>query len=175
MGKLELNSKNKMKKEEKILDQLLLFMKAKISREGVKLDQATFDFRASKTKDNPSNEIICDGESLAAFKRTVKSKNHNLIVDALNIAITEGYIKDRINEKYRMILLTEKGSARAKSFKVNEKMIWKKGGHYFMDKICIPLVVAIAITLITNHLNQQSIDKEIESLKKEIKWIKEQQ
>lgn len=165
-----------MKKEEIILDQLLLFMKTEVSKKGILLNQITFNFKPSETIQyfNAPNEIISDGEDLIAFKKTIKSKHHNLIVDALNIAVAEEFVKNRTNNKYHMMFLTEKGFARAKSFEVDKKIVWKKRWHYFMDKICVPLFVAIVITIVTNHLNQKNIDKEIESLKKEIIWIKEQ-
>lgn len=166
-----------MTQEEKVLDRVLVFMKDKISEKGMQLNQVMFNFKPSETLHsfNAPNEIIPDGVNLIELKKTINSKDHDFIVGALNRAITEGFIRDRSCQKYTMMLLNELGLARAKSVEANEHMKWRKRLDYFSDKILVPLAVAIAVTLITNYLSQKDTNAEINSLRKEIEWIKQQQ
>lgn len=165
-----------MSNEEKVLDKLLIFMKDEISKQGKQLDHLMFNFKPSSTLHyfHTPTTTFPDGDDLIEFKKILHPKKHNLILAALNKAITEGLIKDRLNEKYVAMRLTEQGLARAKSSEANEKMKWKIRTDYFFDKVCVPLIVAIAVTLIANYLSQKDTNEEIKSLKKEIEWIKEQ-
>lgn len=165
-----------MSNEEKVLDQLLIFMKDEISKQGVPVDHLMFNFKPSSTPHyfNAPAETFPDGDELIEFKKILNPKDHKLILSALNRAITEGFIKDGTNNKHATMSLTERGLARAKSFEANEKMKWKIRTDYFFDKIFVPLAVATAVTLIANYLSQKDTNAEIKSLKKEIEWIKEQ-
>lgn len=162
-----------MKKEERVLEQILVFMKNEVSEKGEQLNSIYFNFKPSEVVRYFSNagdesEIIADGEDLISLKKIVKIKNYKLIIPALNLAISEGFIKGGTNHKYGRMFLSEKGFARAKSFEVNENHVWKRRCDYFLDKVFVPLIVVIITSLITSYINQKSIGAEIKILKKEI-------
>ncbi len=163
-----------MKKEE-ILDQILVFMKNEISEKGDKPHNIYFNFKPSEVirYSGGKSKVIPDGENLLNLKKIVKTEHHELIILALNLAISEGFIKD-IHQKYECMTLTGSGFARAKSFEANENGVWKRRCGYFLDKIFVPLIVSVVTALITSHLSQKNTEAEIKILKKEIEWIKEQ-
>lgn len=163
-------------KEEKILDQILVFMKNEVSKEGAQLHGISFNFKPSEVIRyiGGASKTTTDGEDLISLKKILKTKHHKLIASALNLAISEEFVKGGTNQKYGHMLLTEKGFARAKSFEANENNAWRRRCDYFLDKILVPLVVSIVTVIITSHLSQKNTEAEIKILKREIEWIKEQ-
>jgi cell division protein FtsL len=67
---------------------------------------------------------------------------------------------------------------KAKAILLNKKEAKKKFFSYLSDKIIIPIVVAsliaIATSFITTKYQNNEINKKVESLEKEIIWLKEQ-
>lgn len=161
-------------KLDKTLDLLLVFMKKEIENHGQSLIKVTFDFSFSETLQymNAPDEIKFDGEDLTAFKKKTQLGDDS-IRQTLNKALTDGYIKQKVHgDKYKALVLTELGSARAESVHYNQKTFYKRGLNYFTEKLIVPIVTAVLTAMIVNYISGDKTDKEIKQLQEDIKWLK---
>jgi hypothetical protein len=173
----------KMNKEiEKYSDELILFAYKKITDNGYYRNLEWFNFQFSKTEkflSNNPDEAKPDGESLVSFKKETKLTDDELIRKAITRNINEKlFTRKTICGEFNNLEFTEKGMMKAKAILLNKKEAKKKFFSYLSDKIIIPIVVAsliaIATSFITTKYQNNEINKKVESLEKEIIWLKEQ-
>lgn len=136
-------------KQEKVLNDLLIFMKNKAEKNGASLDMSRCNFSSKNELGN------AEGEDLIVFKKEYKYKNNEIILQSLKKAITDVYIKHTVIDKlYSALSLTNSGAARAESLKYNKKNHFKKVLSYFTDKLLVPLVVAIVSVMLLSYINK---------------------
>lgn len=170
-----------MEKEiEKYSEKLILFAYHEIVDNGHYRNIEWFNFEFSKTEkfiSNHPDETKPDGKSLINFKKKTKLINDELIRKALTKNINENFFERRtINGEFCNLEFTEKGMRLAKAILLNKKESKKKLITYPLEKIIIPIVVASLIALITSYITTEyqndKVNKKIENLEKEIKWLK---
>jgi hypothetical protein len=161
-------------KIDKVLDELLVFMKNEIEKHGSNLDGLSFNFSQSEIVPyiNAPDEVKPEGEDLTAFKKKHKYSD-DLILQSLNKALTDSYIRSRImSNKYEKLILNELGAARAESTKHNKKTLYTRALNYFTEKLLVPIVTAVLTALIVNYISDSQTDKEIKKIKEDIEWLK---
>lgn len=166
---------------EKYLDELLIFMADEIEAKASTLDFTEFDFSFAYTEKyfNSEDEKFEDGEDLENFKVNIKVQDNELIKKVLMKALNEKLIK-RISmggREFKGIQLTENGFRKSKDIKLNRRENKKKWLTYPFEKLILPIVVSIITALIasyiTSDIQNKNITKELETIKKEIEWIKQ--
>jgi hypothetical protein len=157
-------------KTDNILDALLIFMKNEVENHGQLLSNVAFDFSSSEAIHMKAlSKIKSEGKDLTAFKKKIKFSD-NLIVQILNKALTDGYVKHKAyGDKYKTLVLTELGSARAESVKHNKKTFFRRGLNNFREKLFVPIVIAVLTVMIVNYISGNQADKNIKQLKEDIK------
>jgi hypothetical protein len=167
---------------DKYTDELILFAYEYIEQNAHRRNSVLFNFEFSKIEkfiNSHSDEILSEGEDLSDFKAKTKLTNEETIKKALVKALNENFFKRTvINGEFNNLEFTEKGMMKAKAIHLNKKEARKKIFSYLSDKIIIPVIVAsliaIATSFITTKYQNNEINKKVESLEKEITWLKEQ-
>jgi hypothetical protein len=167
---------------DKYTDELILFAYEDIEQNAYRRSSVFFNFEFSKIEkfiSNHSDEILLEGEDLSDFKAKTKLTDEETIKKALVKALNENLFKRTvINGEFNNLEFTEKGMMKAKAILINKKEARKKFFSYLSDKIIVPIVVAsliaIATSFITTKYQNNEINKKVESLEKEIIWLKEQ-
>lgn len=170
------------KKIDEYADELILFTYKEITEKALNRNSYWFKFEINRIEtyiSNHENSIIPDGEDLKNFKIKTQLTDDEIIRKALVKNINEKlFTRKSINGEFNNLEFTEKGMMKAKAILLNRKEKKKKILTYSFDKILVPVIVAsliaIATSYITTKLNNEEINKKIESLEKEIKWLKEQ-
>ncbi|MDK2065431.1 hypothetical protein PT447_10885 [Aliarcobacter butzleri] len=163
-------------------DELILFTYKEITENALNRNSYWFNFEISKIEtyiSNQENNLIPDGEDLKNFKIKTQLTDDGIIKKALVKNINEKlFIRKTINGEFNNLEFTEDGMKKAKAILLNRKEKKKKILTYSFDKILVPIIVASLVAIITSYittkLNNDEINKKIESLEKEIKWLKEQ-
>jgi hypothetical protein len=148
------NTNSNNTKIDECLDGILIFMQQKLVEQGAVLHLSWFDFSPSEVMHylNAPPETTQDSEALTELKSRLEPKYHKYIPDALNKAKTHKYIQGSDLKNTR---LTESGSERAiakRKFELDEyNNRWKKIGHYFLDKILVPMITSVITSVITYY------------------------
>lgn len=167
---------------DKYADELILFAYKYIEDHAYNRNSVRFNFELSKTEKylgNSPTETFSEGEDLTEFKDKTKLTDEETIKKALVKTLNENLFKKTVlNGEFNNLEFTEKGMMKAKAILLNKKETKKKVFVYSLDKIIVPVIVAsliaIATSYITTKLNNDEVNKKVESLEKEIKWLKEQ-
>jgi len=166
---------------------LLLYMKSEIEDKAAPLNAVTFNFSLSTKEQyfNAPDEVIPEGEDLTAFRKVVNITDDSVFEKIFAKAINEKYIKyPYINSKSNAIQLTENGLRMAKAIQANRKSAPKKAITNITDKIIYPIVSGVISAVlasvisyfIMSNFQDKKIDTmntEIEKLKKDITWMKQ--
>lgn len=166
----------------KYADELIIFAYKEIEENAYNRNIEWFNFEFSKSEkyiSNHDDEIFPDGEELKKFKEKTKLTDDEFIKKGLVKNINEKlFTRKTICGEFNNLEFTEKGMMKAKAILLNKKEAKKKFFSYLSDKIIIPIVVAsliaIATSFITTKYQNNEINKKVESLEKEIIWLKEQ-
>ncbi len=169
---IEENTKTELdlKKREKLIDELLVFMKNEIEQQGATIKNFTFNFMFFCSKEDcddlPDKQIL-EGEHLTKYKMVshVNNKEFDII---FKCCITHEYI-DRMfrGREYSEIRLTNKGMARANS--VEKSTIYESKQDNSNSYTFTGPINAENIQIGNN--NTQNIEKIINNLKKEVEKI----
>ncbi len=129
-------------KIDECLDLILIFMQRKIEEQGDKIVDIVFYF-------SPHNGITEDAIDLIELESSLNPKYLKHIQDALNQAKNREYIREYTPYNLKYTKLTEKGSERAILKRDENNNRWKKRYHYFVDKILVPIITSMIISVIT--------------------------
>lgn len=166
-----------MDKAEKYLEELLIFMADEIDNNGSRLKATIFDFSFSYTQKymNAKDETFQDGEDLQKFKLANKLKDNKTIAMALFKGLNEKSIEHYSisGQKFSNLKLTDNGYRKSRAIRLNRKENKKKPWTYLFEKLIIPIVVALITALATSYVTNNEVNKKIETLEKDIKWIKQ--
>lgn len=176
-----------MNKLDDYIEDLLLYMKSEIEDKAAPLNAVTFNFSLSTKEQyfNAPDEVIPEGEDLTAFRKVVNITDNSVFEKIFAKAINEKYIKyPYINSKSNAIQLTENGLRMAKAIQANRKFAPKKAIANITDKIIYPIVSGVISAVlasvisyfIMSNFQDKKIDTmntEIEKLKKDITWMKQ--
>lgn len=161
--KIEMDLKNK----EKLIDELLVFMKNAIENEGLTIKLASFNFRLPHTEKylgNTPDYDVPEGEHLTSFKKLTNIQNEEFDI-VFKCCLTHEFIdKMYCGDEYTDIQLTNKGMARANSVEkatIHEAKTNNSNSYTFTGTIN-------AGNLQIGDNNTQNIEKIINNLKNEI-------
>ena len=133
-------------KAEKIIDDILCFMKQEIEKAGTQPENVSFDFSFSRTEKyfNAKEETIPDGEDLLALKKCYPKIKNDLWEKSLKLCLTHKYIHESPYEpNYKKILITDKGMARAVS--VSKQAPFKSYLKNLLLEHTIPCIISAII------------------------------
>lgn len=166
---------------EKCLNELLIFMADEIESKAFTLNLAEFNFSFAFTEKyfNAEDENFEDGEDLKNFKATIKVQDNELIKKVLIKAINKQYIKqiEMGGPEFNKIQMTDNGFKMSNAIKLNRRENKKKLVSYPFEKLILPIIVptiaALITSYITSEIQNKNIVNELETLKKDIEWIKQ--
>lgn len=159
-----------MGKIEKYVDELLIFMVDKIDKNASILTMEEFNF---SFKDDLKK--VEEGEDLKNLKIIIKEKDDKLIEQVLMKASNEKLIEKTVfcGSKFNKIKLTPKGLDKSKDIKLNKEETKNKWASYISEKLLFPIIVSIITVIVASYFNNKNFNKELENLKKDIEWIKQ--
>lgn len=138
-------------KTEKIIDNILCFMKQEIEKAGAQPETVSFDFSFSRNEKyfNGKEEIIPDGEDLQTLKKHYPKVKNNSWDKVLKLCLTHQYIDEAPCESnHKKIRITDKGMARAVS--VSKQAPFKSYFKNLLLEHTIPYIIsAVIVSLIT--------------------------
>lgn len=169
---------------DKYVEELILFAYKDIEENAHNKNFVRFNFSFAKIENFLSNhpdEETPDSEDLVEFKKKTKLTDNDTIRKALVKAMNEEYFKVTVmnGKEFSNLEFTDKGMRMAKAILLNKKESKKKLITYPLEKVIVPVLVASLIALITSYITTEyqndKVNKKIQTLEKEIKWLKEQQ
>jgi hypothetical protein len=167
-----------MNELEKYLDELLIFMANEIECNASTLNMTEFNFSFAYNEKyfNAEDEKFEDGEDLKNFKATFKVQDNELIKKVLMKALNEKFIERNGMSEFSRIQLTDNGFKKSKAIKLNRRENKKKWLSYPFEKLILPIlltiITAFIASYITSEIQNKNIATELETLKKDIEWIK---
>lgn len=165
---------------DKNVEELILFISNYIDKEGYDFRYESFDFTIKRVNEyfNAESEEIKESFLLSEFKKKIKNYDDNEIKKIFNKCISEELIKYRSMGlgEYNGIGLTIKGNQKSKNIRRERIEKKKKFITYPIDKIIVPIIVSICISFVSvyvlNKSENDNLNKKIEKLEKDIKWLK---
>jgi len=169
-----------MNKTNECYEKLLAFMYQTIEEKAVNFNHIVFNFSFARTEKyfNAEDEFIAEGEDLREFKANYKKFDNETIKKALVKAQNEKEVQmSMCNSEFQRVQLTEHGFTKGKAILYNKETKRKNLWKYLLDRFLVPVLVsvvtAVVVAYTTTWIQSNEINSEIEILKKDIEWIKQ--